>query len=418
MACEELRRGLRGELGRPLGELGRIQLGEGASRAPRMLSWPRIVLAGIQPGLALVHLARGESATAAAGSRTRWTSLDGSFEGAATGHRPAARAAARRASRDRDRGRRSRSSPCRGRRAGAGGGPIPEQGAGRRGDPGSRTVRLAEGDAADAERCCSEPHARGTISARRTRRRSRERCLAEALRPAAGRTAPLSSSGGPDVLERIEAARGQRDDAETQRLPPRGRLLVVVFEGRTARVRDLKGLRYLARLLADPGREFHVLDLVAGETGRPTALGPTRAGRDARRDAPRPGLPPTARRDRRRHRAGAGARRRRAGGAGRRRARLPGPRARARGRPRRSRSARRIRLRTCSSRRDPRRPPGDSADRRAPSPRSASTSTTPSAPAPTAHTFPTQALLRTGRRDVHVQLSDDRTVVMGSHVTL
>ena len=28
-------------------------------------------------------------------------------------------------------------------------------------------------------------------------------------------------------------------------------------------VRDLKGLHYLARLLADPGREFHVLDLVA-----------------------------------------------------------------------------------------------------------------------------------------------------------
>ena len=29
----------------------------------------------------------------------------------------------------------------------------------------------------------------------------------------------------------------------------------------------LKGTHYLARLLADPGREFHVLDLVAGETG-------------------------------------------------------------------------------------------------------------------------------------------------------
>jgi hypothetical protein len=33
------------------------------------------------------------------------------------------------------------------------------------------------------------------------------------------------------------------------------------------RVRDLKGMRYLARLLADPGREHHVLDLVAAETG-------------------------------------------------------------------------------------------------------------------------------------------------------
>ena len=41
----------------------------------------------------------------------------------------------------------------------------------------------------------------------------------------------------------------------------------VIFEGHTVRVRDLKGMRYLARLLADPGREYHVLDLVAAETG-------------------------------------------------------------------------------------------------------------------------------------------------------
>ena len=42
----------------------------------------------------------------------------------------------------------------------------------------------------------------------------------------------------------------------------------VIFDGHTVRVRDLKGMRYLARLLADPGREYHVLDLVAAETGR------------------------------------------------------------------------------------------------------------------------------------------------------
>jgi hypothetical protein len=41
----------------------------------------------------------------------------------------------------------------------------------------------------------------------------------------------------------------------------------VVFDGRTVRVRDLKGMRYLARLLAEPGRELHVLDLVAAEGG-------------------------------------------------------------------------------------------------------------------------------------------------------
>ena len=32
-------------------------------------------------------------------------------------------------------------------------------------------------------------------------------------------------------------------------------------------VRDLQGFRYVERLLAEPGREFHVLDLVAGEQG-------------------------------------------------------------------------------------------------------------------------------------------------------
>ncbi len=47
----------------------------------------------------------------------------------------------------------------------------------------------------------------------------------------------------------------------------------VAFDEHTVRVRDLKGMRYLARLLADPGREFHVLDLVAAETGQTAAVG-------------------------------------------------------------------------------------------------------------------------------------------------
>jgi hypothetical protein len=41
----------------------------------------------------------------------------------------------------------------------------------------------------------------------------------------------------------------------------------VELSGQTARVKDLKGLRYLRRMLAEPGREFHVLDLVAVEAG-------------------------------------------------------------------------------------------------------------------------------------------------------
>jgi tetratricopeptide (TPR) repeat protein len=44
-------------------------------------------------------------------------------------------------------------------------------------------------------------------------------------------------------------------------------LRVVTFGGPTATVKDLIGLRYLERLLVNPGREFHVLDLVAVERG-------------------------------------------------------------------------------------------------------------------------------------------------------
>jgi hypothetical protein len=42
----------------------------------------------------------------------------------------------------------------------------------------------------------------------------------------------------------------------------------VTFEGRTVQLRDLKGVGYVARLLADPTREVHVLSLITGEWGR------------------------------------------------------------------------------------------------------------------------------------------------------
>jgi tetratricopeptide (TPR) repeat protein len=40
---------------------------------------------------------------------------------------------------------------------------------------------------------------------------------------------------------------------------------LVVFEGQIVRLRDMRGMRYLARLLANPGRDFHVVDLVGLE---------------------------------------------------------------------------------------------------------------------------------------------------------
>jgi hypothetical protein len=41
------------------------------------------------------------------------------------------------------------------------------------------------------------------------------------------------------------------------------------FEGHTVALRDLKGLHYLRRLLANPGHEFHVLDLLADGVAPP-----------------------------------------------------------------------------------------------------------------------------------------------------
>jgi tetratricopeptide (TPR) repeat protein len=48
----------------------------------------------------------------------------------------------------------------------------------------------------------------------------------------------------------------------------------VHLAGQVAVVQDLKGLRYMERLLAEPGREFHVLDLVAAEHGSTMVVGP------------------------------------------------------------------------------------------------------------------------------------------------
>jgi hypothetical protein len=43
----------------------------------------------------------------------------------------------------------------------------------------------------------------------------------------------------------------------------------IAYEGDAFRLMDLKGLHYVARLLAEPGREIHVLDLSTGGRGIP-----------------------------------------------------------------------------------------------------------------------------------------------------
>jgi hypothetical protein len=69
-----------------------------------------------------------------------------------------------------------------------------------------------------------------------------------------------------------------------------GEYWTVRYQGSVVRLRDAKGLRHLARLLADPGREFHAVDLEAAQS-RPAAAAPL----SSRAGAGEPGL--VARRD-------------------------------------------------------------------------------------------------------------------------
>lgn len=95
------------------------------------------------------------------------------------------------------------------------------------------------------------------------------------------RTAELELEAACRALEELQAApwaeRARKQvpltsvgpDAEPERCIFRceGEMRTLTFQGTTVRLKDLKGMRYLERLLAEPGREFHVLDLVSVERG-------------------------------------------------------------------------------------------------------------------------------------------------------
>ncbi len=65
----------------------------------------------------------------------------------------------------------------------------------------------------------------------------------------------------------------------------------ICFGGLTVLMHDLKGFRYVERLLADPGREFHVLDLVAIERGSLPTGRAVRQGEHSTTDGAAAGLP-------------------------------------------------------------------------------------------------------------------------------
>jgi predicted ATPase len=163
--------------------------------------------------------------------------------------------------------------------------------------------------------------------------------------------------------------RPERRAPTTMRLAREGDTWAVGPPGAEHRLRASKGLAYLARLLAQPEREIHVLDL-AGSTSELAGGVGAGGGED-----PPPHPPPLAPRALARPaggpRRGRAARRRREGRP--RRGRALGPRARRGGcgRPRRPRPARRRPCRTSQEGRDeptPRRRPPHRRERRSPRP--------------------------------------------------
>ena len=303
-ACAELRPYLRREFGWPLTELGRIRLRRGdldgaeeAFLAAQQAGWDP------QPGLAQVRLARGDVAIATALIRDaldhplnvpskewppttdlrRAPLLEAQVEvEIAAGDVARARAAADELARV------AGTFASHALAAGA----ILARG----------QVRLAEGDAAGARadfeaavvqwgeiRAPYETavgrmglarahlaagNTAGAVMEWQAARTAFERIGAVALAAQAGHAlneiarGPTTPVPRPAVFSRAHGA-GQNVFRQE------GDYWTVVFDGQLVRLRDVVGVRYLARLLASPGREFHVLDLVTVEQGRT-------AGTDAR----------------------------------------------------------------------------------------------------------------------------------------
>ena len=73
-----------------------------------------------------------------------------------------------------------------------------------------------------------------------------------------------------DALHAEIGCEGAPTSAASAVLRREGDFWTLAHAGKVSRMRDSKGLRYLARLLGDPGREFHVLDMAAANGAQVT----------------------------------------------------------------------------------------------------------------------------------------------------
>jgi len=76
----------------------------------------------------------------------------------------------------------------------------------------------------------------------------------------------------------VAPSAGRSGDGGANEFLREGEYWTVVYEGDAFRLRDSKGLGYVARLLAKPGRELHALDLIGGGSG---GAGPRPSRQDA-----------------------------------------------------------------------------------------------------------------------------------------
>jgi tetratricopeptide (TPR) repeat protein len=282
LACDELRPYVRRELGWPLVELGRVRLRKGdidgaeeALLAAHDIGWDA------QPGLALAHLSRGDIDLAAASIREaiaqpsyvpskelppdtdlrRARLYEAQVEialRAADAERARAASAelTRIAKRFRSRALGASAALAQGR------------------------LDLAEGDAHAAERCFEEAvriwqeldapfeaavARSGLANARRAKGHAASAELEErAARVTLERIGAAVSTILPPSFGLSRPPEIEINAKNVLRLE--GDTWAMTFDRRTIRVRDRKGMHYVARMLEEPQREFHVLDLVGGES--------------------------------------------------------------------------------------------------------------------------------------------------------
>ena len=251
-ACDELRPYLRRELGWPLTELGRIRLQRGdVDGAEAALLDADLVGWDPQPDLALVWLARGEVAAA-------WDAIRDALE------RPGVVP-----SKELPPNTELRRAPLLAAAAEVATTAGDLDGARAAAEELDRVATRYQSTALQA----GAAHARGLVLFAGGEVDEARRAFADAERL-------WMAVGAPSEAARVRAARTGPDRHLPEAVAPaadslrrEGEYWTVVFDGRTVRVRDTKGMRHLARLLAEPGREFHVLDLVAAEAGGREAIG-------------------------------------------------------------------------------------------------------------------------------------------------